>query len=105
MGGAARNSRLRALEQNRQHAHAGAPSCETPARHARGEGVAFFGKWFGRAPAPPSWAALFDAQEYAVFASELQQALAARSLPSGAAELRAGAVPLKRGSESGSLGF
>ena len=67
--------------------------------------MGLFSKLFGRSTSTPEWAAFLGPDEYAAFASHLRQALAARSLPSSVADLRSGAVALKFGKESGSLGF
>lgn len=62
-------------------------------------------KLLGRSSAPPEWASFFEQDEYTVFERHLRQALAARSLPNGARDIRSGAVPLKGRAPDASLGF
>lgn len=67
--------------------------------------MGFFSRLVGRSSSPPEWAAFFEPDEYAVFEGKLREALAARSLPNGAGDVRSGAIPFKIGKEDGSLGF
>ncbi len=64
-----------------------------------------FFDFFRRAPGPPEWAAFFSLEEYGRFASTLRVALESRSLTISESHLRSGSVPIKVGSEDGSLGF
>jgi hypothetical protein len=63
--------------------------------------MGFLSRLLGRPSAAPRWAACLGPEEWVAFEAELRQALAARSLPSGARAVRGGALALRAGATLG----